>query len=110
MKISNELIEKVRRVVFSELGYELPAVINVSNNWVTVIPKRAIPKSLMGMMAPMFETATVEVKLGFKESFSYDDEGIKVVVPDTAYVIYGYDYHHPDGGHDGYSHRFEVTL
>jgi len=99
MKISSELVSKVRDTIFQELGIELPAVIEIHSQWAT-FPKVKIPRSALGMMAPMVESASVVVSVGFRAADENRGE--------TAFVRYEYDYFHPCGGHNGYSHRFEI--
>jgi len=102
MKISNELIAKVRSLVFNELGITMPAVFEVSTNWVEVAVKHPIPTSHLGPFAPAIESMTVTVSVGFSEENEERSE--------RANVRYEYDYNHPCGGHNGYTHRVSFGL
>lgn len=109
MKISNELVGKVRETIFEELGIELKSTLQISENWVSVAEFSA-PKSMVGIMAPMISSLNIEVSIGFREEFQWDDDGIKVTEPETAFVRYEYSYTHPSGGSNGYSCNKEIQL
>lgn len=100
MKISDKLVAAVRQQIFNDFGLTLPNVLKIETAYVHVANVPLAPV-LLGIMAPMIDNGSVEIMVGYQEETEID--------PEKAFLLYNYSYTHPDGGHNGYTHRLILT-
>ena len=98
----NKVEARLAAVVFEKLGVDAGSVKVAYRGEKSILfyvnPIKLNP-ALFGPIAPMFKTATVKV-----------DASIGDRDKNLLYFNFNYDYTLPDGGHNGYTHRFEEDI